>query len=82
MFRDRSRAALLASENHADILLCPPDPDHLRKLSRAILMAESNGYHIPDYADKVYVIERGEIVFRGTVAEARANAMVSRIIGS
>jgi branched-chain amino acid transport system ATP-binding protein len=54
----------------------------IRKLGRAVLMAESNGYHIPDYADKVYVIERGEIVFGGTVAEARANAMVSKIIGS
>ncbi|WP_151446338.1 ABC transporter ATP-binding protein [Lacisediminimonas profundi] len=54
----------------------------IRKLGRAVLMAESNGYHIPDYADKVYVIERGEIVFGGTVAEARANEMVSRIIGA
>ncbi|HEV7618872.1 MAG TPA: ABC transporter ATP-binding protein [Burkholderiaceae bacterium] len=54
----------------------------IRKLGRAVLMAESNGYHIPDYADKVYVIERGEIVFGGTVGEARANAMVSKIIGT
>lgn len=54
----------------------------IRKLGRAVLMAESNGYHIPEYADKVYVIERGEIVFGGTVAEARANEMVSRIIGA
>jgi branched-chain amino acid transport system ATP-binding protein len=54
----------------------------IRKLGRAVLMAESNGYHIPDYADKVYVIERGEIVFGGTVGEARANAMVSKILGT
>jgi branched-chain amino acid transport system ATP-binding protein len=54
----------------------------IRKLGRAVLMAESNGYHIPDYADRVYVIERGEIVFGGTVGEARANQMVSRIIGA
>jgi branched-chain amino acid transport system ATP-binding protein len=54
----------------------------IRKLGRAVLMAESNGYHIPDYADKVYVIERGEIVFGGTVSQARANEMVSRIIGT
>jgi branched-chain amino acid transport system ATP-binding protein len=53
----------------------------IRKLGRAVLMAESNGYHIPDYADKVVVIERGEIVFGGTVSEARSNQMVSRIIG-
>lgn len=54
----------------------------IRKLGRAVLMAESNGYHIPEYADKVYVIERGEIVFGGTVSQARANEMVSRIIGA
>ncbi|MDO8299604.1 ABC transporter ATP-binding protein [Lacisediminimonas sp.] len=54
----------------------------IRKLGRAVLMAESNGYHIPDYADKVYVIERGEIVFEGSVAQARSNDMVSRIIGA
>jgi|GEM_PF-6362285 len=44
--------------------------------------ASHHGYHIPDYADKVYVIEHGEIVFGGTVAEARVNAMVSKMIGS
>ena len=53
----------------------------IRASGRAVLMAESNGYHVPDYADKVYVIERGAIVFGGTVKEARANEMVSRIIG-
>jgi branched-chain amino acid transport system ATP-binding protein len=53
----------------------------IRASGRAVLMAESNGYHVPDYADRVYVIERGAIVFGGTVEEARANAMVSRIIG-
>ena len=54
----------------------------IRKLGRAVLMAESNGYHIPDYADRVYVIERGEIVFGGTAREARADAAVSKIIGA
>ena len=53
----------------------------IRESRRAVLMAESNGYHVPDYADKVYVIERGAIVFGGTVRQARADAMVSRIIG-
>jgi branched-chain amino acid transport system ATP-binding protein len=53
----------------------------IRASGRAVLMAESNGYHVPDYADKVYVIERGAIVFGGTVHQARADAMVSRIIG-
>lgn len=53
----------------------------IRASGRAVLMAESNGYHVPDYADKVYVIERGAIVFCGTVAEARADETVRRIIG-
>lgn len=54
----------------------------IRKLGRAVLMAESNGYHIPDYADKVYVLERGEIVFCGTVADAKSNPLVNKIIGT
>src|SRR3546814_609835 len=34
----------------------------IRKLGRAVLMAESNGYHIPDYSGTVNVLERGTIV--------------------
>jgi len=29
----------------------------------AILLAESNIYHVPDFATRLYVIERGEIIF-------------------
>jgi len=43
----------------------------IRSLGRAILMAESNAFHIPDYADRVYIIERGEIIFSGSVEEAK-----------
>jgi energy-coupling factor transporter ATP-binding protein EcfA2 len=28
-------------------------------------MAESNIHHIPEYADALYVLERGEIIYRG-----------------
>jgi branched-chain amino acid transport system ATP-binding protein len=33
----------------------------IRRLGHAVLMAESNVHHIPEFADAVYVIERGEI---------------------
>jgi branched-chain amino acid transport system ATP-binding protein len=37
----------------------------VRKLGQAVLMAESNAHHIPEYADRLYVLERGEILFHG-----------------
>ena len=46
----------------------------IRGLGRAILMAESNAFHIPDYADRVYIIERGEIIFSGSVEDAKVVA--------
>lgn len=49
----------------------------IRKMGRAVLMAESNAFHIPEYADRVYVIERGEIVFTGSVTEATQNSYLS-----
>jgi branched-chain amino acid transport system ATP-binding protein len=52
----------------------------IRALGHAILMAESNIYHVPDATDRLYVIERGEIVFAGAPAAARRDATVVRII--
>ena len=52
----------------------------IRALGHAILMAESNLYHVPDATDRLYVIERGEIVFAGAPAAARRDATVVRII--
>jgi branched-chain amino acid transport system ATP-binding protein len=52
----------------------------IRKLGHAILMAESNIHHIPDYADRLYVIERGEIIFDGTPGAAKADPAVMRVI--
>lgn len=37
----------------------------IRRLGHAVLMAESNVHHIPDYADSLYVLERGEIIYHG-----------------
>src|SRR5262249_43012837 len=48
---------------------------------QAILIAESNIHHVPDYASRLYVIERGEIVFAGGPAQARRAPAVLKIIG-
>ncbi len=37
----------------------------IRGLGHGVLMAESNVHHIPDDADTVYVLERGEIIYGG-----------------
>ena len=47
---------------------------------RAVLLAESNFYHLPRFADRIYVIERGEVVFEGTVSQAEADPATMRII--
>ena len=41
----------------------------IRRLGHAVLMAESNVHHIPDYADSLYVLERGEIIYHGRPAD-------------
>jgi branched-chain amino acid transport system ATP-binding protein len=52
----------------------------IRAAGKAILMAESNVQHIPDFVTRVDVIERGEIVFSGPLAAARNDAMVRKIV--
>jgi branched-chain amino acid transport system ATP-binding protein len=52
----------------------------IRSLGPAVLLAESNIYHVPDFTDRLYVIERGEIIFAGTPNEARKDAAVVRVI--
>jgi branched-chain amino acid transport system ATP-binding protein len=37
----------------------------IRRLGHGVLMAESNAHHIPEYADSLYVLERGEIIYHG-----------------
>ena len=37
----------------------------------------SHDRHVPEYANRVYVIERGEIVFTGSVTEATQNSYLS-----
>jgi branched-chain amino acid transport system ATP-binding protein len=50
-------------------------------LGRAILIAESNIHHVPEYTTRLYVIERGEIVFAGSPDDAWRDSTVSRIVG-
>ena len=50
-------------------------------LGRAILISESNIHHVPEYTNRLYVIERGAIIFGGTPDDAWRDPSVSRIIG-
>lgn len=47
---------------------------------RGVLLAESNFYHLPSFADRIYVIERGELVFEGTLRQAEQQPAVMKII--
>ena len=47
----------------------------------SILLAESNIHHVPPFATRLYVIERGEIIFGGPPEAVRADAAIVRLIG-
>jgi branched-chain amino acid transport system ATP-binding protein len=53
---------------------------NIRAFGHAIFIAESNIHHVPDFADRLYVIERGEIIFAGRPDEARRDPAVVRVI--
>jgi branched-chain amino acid transport system ATP-binding protein len=52
----------------------------IRAMGRGVLIAESNVHHIPDYADRIYVLERGEVMFSGALKEAYRDRDVMRVI--
>lgn len=52
----------------------------IAKMGHSILLAESNIYHVPDFADRLYVIERGEIIFSGKPEELINDRAVLRIV--
>ena len=52
----------------------------IRQLGHAILIAESNVHHVPDFADRLYVIERGEIIYAGPPAGVRDDPAVARVV--
>jgi branched-chain amino acid transport system ATP-binding protein len=64
--------------------IIPAVSDGIREitgLGRAILIAESNIHHVPPWTSRLYVIERGEIVFAGTPEAAQRDGRLLRIIG-
>jgi len=52
----------------------------IRQMGHAVLIAESNLHHVPDFADRLYVIERGEIIYAGSPAGVEADARVASIV--
>jgi branched-chain amino acid transport system ATP-binding protein len=52
----------------------------IRELGHAVLIAESNLNHVPEFADRLYVIERGEIIFAGPPADVRKDPAVARVV--
>ncbi|MGQ4809899.1 High-affinity branched-chain amino acid transport ATP-binding protein LivF [Candidatus Entotheonellaceae bacterium PAL068K] len=63
--------------------IMPEIAESLREISRmgvAILTAESNIYHVPDFADRLYVIERGEIRFGGSPEDIRHHPEIMQVV--
>ena len=63
--------------------ILPTIREGLRRIldqGRSVLLAESNYHHLPAFADRLYIIERGEMVFEGTPAQARADAAAMKLI--
>jgi len=52
----------------------------IRQLGHAVLIAESNLNHVPLFADRLYVIERGEIIFAGPPGDVRKDPAVARVV--
>ena len=54
----------------------------IRRLGHGVLMAESNVHHIPEYADRLYVLERGEIIYQGKPGDTYPPEVTKVITGS
>ena len=52
----------------------------IRTHGHAVFIAESNIHHVPEFTDRLYVIERGEIIFEGRPADALRHPAVARVI--
>ncbi len=52
----------------------------IRNVGHAVFIAESNVHHVPDFTDRVYVIERGEIIFSGKPENVRKDPAVARVV--
>lgn len=49
-------------------------------MGSSILIVESNIYHVPDFAQRLYVLERGEVIFSGLPQDVAGREEVLRII--
>jgi branched-chain amino acid transport system ATP-binding protein len=54
----------------------------IRRLGHGVVMAESNVHHIPDYADALYVLERGEIIYHGKPGDTYPPEVMKVISGA
>ena len=54
----------------------------IRAMGKGVLMAESNVHHIPEDAERVYVLERGEIIYKGKPGESYPPEVMKVISGS
>jgi branched-chain amino acid transport system ATP-binding protein len=52
----------------------------IRAAGRAVFIAESNIFHVPEFTDRLYVLERGEIIFAGPPEQARKDPTVAKVI--
>jgi branched-chain amino acid transport system ATP-binding protein len=53
----------------------------IARQGRSILLAESNVHHVPPETSRLYVIERGEIIYGGSADGARRDPAVLRVAG-
>jgi branched-chain amino acid transport system ATP-binding protein len=53
----------------------------ITKRGHSILLAESNIHHVPEFATRLYVIERGQIIFAGRPDAVHGDAATMRVIG-
>jgi len=51
------------------------------KIGLSMLIAESELHHVPEFTDRLYVIERGQIIFAGKPEDVYNEKEVMRIIG-
>ena len=51
------------------------------KMGLSMVIAESELHHVPEFTNKLYVIERGQIIFSGKPEDVQKEEAVMRIIG-
>ncbi len=52
----------------------------IRAMGCSILLAESNIHYVPEAIDRVYVLERGEIIYSGPLSGAREDPLAKSIV--